>query len=400
MNFRDIQVTPVFEKNFNSVAKIPVNRGGARSSKSYSLAQLFVQRFTSQQNKKILVARKTFKSCVETCKKLIYGLLKDYDYFRYCETRDWGDLYYKPTNSFFRFSGALDVEKIKSTEWNYEWLEEANEFTYYDYDILKMRLSAPTVPGERNQIFLSLNPESAFSWIKTQVLDVDPNAEDIPSSFMDNPFLDDDYIQNVILPLKRHPTKWRVFGLGEWGVLEHSIYPNWNTVQPNNWPQSFDDTIYGLDFGFNVESGLVELNFKDGVVYERELLYDSGLTNSDLIKRAKSMIPEHKRSCYLFADSAEPDRIQEFCSAGFNCHPADKSVKVGIDHVMSCDVRIHAESTNLIKEKRGYSWKMDKEGKPLDEPIKWQDHLVDAERYGLYSYHKILGEGRPQFRLV
>lgn len=396
----DVNVTNIFRKNFDSKAKIVVNRGGARSSKSYSLAQLMLHRFTNEKKKKILIVRKTYKSCMETCKKLVYELLSDYDLLRFCDTKDLGDLYYKPTDSFIRFTGSLDVGKIKSTDWNYIWMEEANEFTYYDFDILKLRLSAPTIEGERNQIFLSLNPESAFHWIKVELLDVESDSEDIPSSFMDNPFLSEDYVENVLLTLKRYPSKWKVFGLGEWGVLEHVIYSNWNIVKSQDWPESFDDTIYGIDFGFNVESGLIELNLKDNVVYEKELIYETGLTNTKLIEKMKALVSENHRKRYFFADSAEPDRIQEFCDAGFNCHPADKSVKAGIDHVMSCNVNIHTDSVNLIKEKRGYSWRTDKNGNPLDEPIKWQDHLLDPERYGLYSYHKILTGGRPEFRVI
>ena len=400
MAFKDFKVTSVFRKNFDSKAKFVVNRGGTRSSKSYSIGQLFIHRLTNERNKKIMIARKTYKSCVEITKKVVCGLLEDYGLLKYCNKQDWDDLYYKPTNSFIRFTGSLDVQKIKSSEWNYIWMEEANEFTYYDFDILKMRLSAPTNDGQRNQMILSLNPESAFHWIKVKLLDEDPDTEDIPSSFLNNPFLDDDYINSIILPLKKYPSKWKVFGQGLWGVLEHIIYSNWNTIQPQDWPESFDETIYGLDFGFNVESGLIELNLKDGVVYERELLYETGLTNTKLIEKAKALIPKKQRSRYIFADNAEPDRIQEFCDAGFNCHPADKSVKDGIDHVMEQDVNIHAESMNLIKEKRGYSWKTNKEGKPIDEPIKFRDHLVDPERYALYTYHKTVSGGLGSFRLL
>jgi hypothetical protein len=35
-----MKVTPIFEKNYDATEKIVINRGGTRSSKTYSLAQL------------------------------------------------------------------------------------------------------------------------------------------------------------------------------------------------------------------------------------------------------------------------------------------------------------------------------------------------------------------------
>ena len=37
-----IQVTPVFEKNWDANTRIIVNQGGARASKTYSIAQKYI----------------------------------------------------------------------------------------------------------------------------------------------------------------------------------------------------------------------------------------------------------------------------------------------------------------------------------------------------------------------
>jgi phage terminase large subunit len=34
---------------------------------------------------------------------------------------------------------------------------------------------------------------------------------------------------------------------------------------------------------------------------------------------------------------------------------------------------------------RTYKWKVDKNGKPLDEPVKFNDDGMDAMRYGIYN---------------
>jgi len=44
---------------------------------------------------------------------------------------------YEFGDNLVQFAGMDESEKIKSTEWNYVWMEEANEFTYEDYIVLK-----------------------------------------------------------------------------------------------------------------------------------------------------------------------------------------------------------------------------------------------------------------------
>ncbi len=399
MSFRNVEVTRPFKEMFNSKKPIIVQRGGARSSKSYSVLQFLIYILTNEPNPEILIIRKTMPSLRLTAYKVFVDLLKDYGYYNHCDhSKTENTIIYRPTNAFVAFTSIQDPERIKSSEWNIVFMEEANEFSYDDYMILKLRLSAPT--KTQNKLIMALNPISAFHWIKTKLVDIDPDLEEIVSTYKDNPFLSYEYIKQLLKIKLQDRNYWKIYGEGQWGVLDHVIYSSWNVIQSEAWPESFDDTIYGVDFGFNVESALTETNFKDGLVYERELLYEAGLTNTKLIEKVKTLIPKNQRSCYLFADNAEPDRIQEFCDAGFNCHPADKSVKDGINHVKDCDINIHADSANLIKEKRGYSWKTDKNGNVLDEPIKWMDHLVDSERYALYTYHKMLSEGRPSFRVV
>jgi len=270
-------------------------------------------------------------------------------------------------------------------------MEEATDFTYEDFRTLQLRLSAPVQEGEINQLFMSFNPIDAFHWIKSQVIEKEPSVDEIISTYQDNPFLNPEYIK-ILLNLKETDLNyWRIYGEGEWGVLENLIYRNWDTVHPDRWPEDFAFTIYGLDFGFNNPSALIQIGIKDGEPYERELLYESGLTNTQLIEQLDDLIPN--KSDYIFADTAEPARIEEIDQAGFNVYPSDKSVTDGLDYVKSQPVHIHQESENLIKEKRGYKYKETRDGQVLDEPLKFNDHLMDAERYALYTFYIMFGEG-------
>ncbi len=53
--------------------------------------------------------------------------------------------------------------------------------------------------------------------------------------------------------------------------------------------------------------------------------------------------------------------------------------------VKSMPLFITRRSTNIIKEIKSYKWKTDKDGKVLDEPVKFNDDAMDAMRYAIYT---------------
>ncbi|MGB4714956.1 MAG: terminase large subunit, partial [Defluviitoga tunisiensis] len=94
------------------------------------------------------------------------------------------------------------------------------------------------------------------------------------------------------------------------------------------------------------------------------------------------------KNCEIYADSAEPARITEIARAGFNVYPAEKSVKDGIDFVKRKMIYLYEECANAAREIQMYKWKEDRKGNVLDEPVKFNDHAMDALRYAVYTYYK------------
>lgn len=388
---REIEITNVYERNAASLARILANQGGARSTKSWSIAQLLIRRFWNETKKKILVSRKTGPALHLTAYRLVTDLLKDYGFYKYCHhDKTYSEILNPFNGSRFNFLPVDDPEKIKSTEWNYAWLEEANEFTWEDFLIFQTRMSGPTIPAEPNQIILSYNPSDEQGWIQQKLI-LSPafkgKVDLIRSTYKDNPFLSDEYIE-VLEGLKdQDHTAYQVFALGEYGDIPSIIYAPYEVLPA--FPDNFDETYYGMDFGFNNPSGILEVNVKDvRNFYLRQLLYRTHLTNGQLIEQALDLIPPDRRSLPLYADCAEPDRIEEFCRAGFNCIPADKEVKIGIDFCKRQKFYTLAENVDLNKERGAYRWRQDKNGNVLDEPVKFMDHLMDSKRYAIWTHNK------------
>jgi len=377
-----IKIIGEFDEFFvdNRDKEILVSYGGAGSGKSFSTAQHTILRALEENNKRILITRKTLPALRVSCLQLIKDLLSEYE-IPYELNKS--ELEMKVGNNQILFKSLDNPEKIKSSEFNYIWAEEATELTHQDYLQLRLRLRRKN--ELKNQLIMTLNPIDQFHWIRTQVLDA-PGEEiaSLQSNYKMNPFLSKEYIEQLEGLAEIDENYYRIYALGEWGVLQNLIYSNWDVV--DTIPENCDEIIYGLDFGYINPTCLVEVRIKENEVWARELVYQSHLTNSDLIEIMKDKIDKGKA---IYADSAEPQRIEEIYQAGFNIYPAEKSVKFGIDKVKQYKLHILEDSVNLIKEIRSYKWKEDKEGRILEEPVKFNDHAMDAMRYALASLRKV-----------
>jgi phage terminase large subunit len=402
----DMQATKLFFENMDCNAKVIANRGSAGSSKSFSVAQVLTYKFASETNKRILILRKSLPFLKVSTLWLMYDMLDRFGIRpRVEEQKNMMNFLFN--GNLIHFGSVDDPQKIKSSEWNYQWFEEATEFTEDDFNMVRLYNRRKSYDHHPNQIYLSFNPVDEYHWIKNKLLkeeDTNGNVYDkdgtwavheIHSTYKDNPFLPADYIKELENLQFQDYNRYRVYALGEWGRVEEIIYTNYVSVK--EVPPG-GEVIYGLDFGFNKPSALVKctvfphedknIRYR---VYEEELLYQEKLTNSDLIKQLDKLIPEdERRRRVIYADSAEPDRIQEIKNSklGFIVKIANKQVKEGIDFIKRLDINILEGSLNLFKEKSGYGWKKDRNGQVLDEPIKFRDHLMDAERYALYSHLK------------
>lgn len=354
--------------------------GGAGSGKSYTVAQfLIIEKLLSNRNKRLLVTRKYNPSLKVTTWQLIHELLSELE-IPYLENKTEQVLQLPRRNEIY-FRGLDDAEKIKSAEFNYIWMEEATEFDFEDYLQLKLRLRRATTSV--NQLFLTFNPVAG--WTQKQFFEQE--SDDVAilhTTYLDNPFLDIEYTKMLELLKDQDEAYYQIYTLGRYAILKNKIYNNYQVV--SRMPEMYDEIIYGVDFGFNNPSVILEIGLKDDNIYITKELYETRLTNEELIERLKTFV--YSKNAEIYADSAEPARITEIARAGFNVYPAEKSVKDGIDFVKRKMIYLYKDCTNTIKEIQMYKWKEDRKGNVLDEPVKFNDHAMDALRYAVYTYYK------------
>lgn len=378
---RIIPVTKIFTKNYHSKKSTVLNLGGARSSKSFSIIQLMIQRFVNEERKKFLTTRKTSPALKLTTYKLTLDLLKEYGIYDKLDHNKTDKTLYNPENqNFWVFTSIDDPEKIKSSEFNYIHMEEANEFTYEDFTVLKLRLSGKIKKGEKNQIFLSCNPSDFYGWVKRDLMNKEEH-ELIRSTYKDNPFLDREYIRKLEDLKNQDESYYKIYALGEFAFIKGLIFETLMIVE--EFP-SVDEEIYGLDFGFNNPTTLIWIGIKEKKLFLDEIIYETNLTNSQLIELMMSLNVSRKADVY--ADASEPARIEEIYRKGFNIKPADKSIKDGIDFLKRFNFYTKTKCIHIINEFQSYKWKTDKNGNILDEPLKFNDHTCDAIRYAVYTH--------------
>lgn len=385
--YQDQKVTPVYTRNRNATKPVVVNVGGADSSKSHSLAQLFIGKLVSERNKTFLICRKTRPALKLTAYRLVIDLLKEYGFYS-PKNHNKSDLTYRipGLNNLLVFASIDDPHKYKSAEFNYIWMEEANDFTWDDFIILKLRLRAKTTDDCPNRMYLTCNP-SDIEGMVSRVLK-EPDTEEIHSTYLDNRFASETDIAVLEGLREQDEAYWLIYAKGKYAKLKGQIYDLQMMKEP--YPEC-EEYIYGEDYGFVHPNVLLKIgvDMEHMTLYVTELIYQTGMTNADLVKEMKKVIPEEDRGREIYGDSAEPDRIEEIYQDGFNIHAADKgpkSVVNGIDCVNRFKIVSCEENINFNKDMKGYKRKVDRKGIVQEDPVKFRDDGPDALRYPVYTH--------------
>lgn len=385
-----VSTTKVFRKLKNSKCRIVVNVGGARSSKSYSSYQWTIEKFNNEKDKKFLVCRKSFPFLRMTAYKDIVDMLKSYQrYYCFEHNKTEHTILNNYNNNYMLFSSIDDPDKIKSTSFNYILMEEGIDFTWEDFMVLVTRLSAPSNDGQPNQLIINLNPSDVLHWIHTK-LETGPEREHfdiefIYSDYRDNPFLPDDYVKTLQSYEFIDPEYFKIYALGEWATQSNIIFPKYRYYDYNGGMYKVSESVYGIDFGYNAPTVLSRVQFEaPRTLYLNECFYERELDYEQLLALLNKTITN--KNSYIYADPEDPRLIDYIYKAGFNIHKADKAVLSGIRYMKQFELVLNSQAVNADKELKSYKWKTDKNGNVLDEPIKANDHWIDASRYAVYSH--------------
>ncbi len=361
---------------------VPKNRvsclqGGARSGKTTAALQYFIDYADTYSGNVISIVRNTFPSLRATALRDFIDLMEETGlYDPNNESKPSGYYEYEHEGNLFEFFSVDNEAKVRGRKRDILYYNEANEGNLETFRQLALRTSG--------RIILDFNPSDADGYVREHIQSR-PDTETCITTYLDNPFLSLEQIAEIELLKLADPEYYAVFGLGQYGRLAGQILGHYKVCYQYQMPIGHKK-IYGLDFGYSAPSALAEAIPYDNAIYARQLLYERRLTNTQLIAAVKLLLP---LDAIIYADSAEPDRIQEFKDAGFiNIQPANKSWKPGIDMLRSKPLYVCEDSKDAIREVKGYRYKTGAGGITLEEPVPSPDHWIDALRYAVFSHFR------------
>lgn len=381
-----------------------VVKGSRASKKSKTTALWYITNMMKYPGANLLVARKTFRTLKGSCFTELKWAIKRLGVEEFWDIpKSELELTYKPTGQKIYFRGLDDPLKVTSITVDvgslcWMWLEEAYEIMNEDdFNILDESIRGQVDEGLFKQITLTFNPWNEHHWIKKRFFDAEPDPDilALTTNYLCNEWLDEADKKVFETMKKNNPRRYRVAGLGEWGIVEGLVYENW---EEKNFNLEHIKKIkgiksaFGLDFGYTNDPsalwcGMVDLEGK--TIYVFDEMYKPGMSNEAIYQEVNDMGYRKER---IGADSAEPKSIDRLRTLGLsNIRAARKgkdSINNGIDYIQDFKIIIHPRCVNFITEISNYTWDVDKFGKKINKPIDDFNHLMDAMRYGMEEFIK------------
>lgn len=382
-----------------------VVKGSRASKKSKTAALWFIYNLMKYPTANLLVCRKVLRTLKDSCFTELKWAITRLQVQHLWEVKASPlEMTYNPTGQKIYFRGLDDPLKVTSiTVENghlcWLWIEEAYEIMKEDdFNMLNesIRGAIPAETGLFKQMTLTLNPWNERHWIKSRFFDnPDDDTLSMTTNYTCNEWLDCADKKVFETMKEKNPRRYRVAGLGEWGIVDGLIYENWKE-------EKFElekikqikgiKSVFGLDFGYTNDPTALFCGMVD--VYEKRLwvfdeMYEYSMSNKRIFDKISEMGYRKER---IIADSAEPKSIDELDRLGvYNIRKARKgkdSVAHGIQYLQDFEIIVHPRCVNFLTEISNYTWDEDKFGQKINKPIDSFNHLMDAMRYSMEQHSR------------
>ena len=354
--------------------RIRIVRGGSSAGKTIAILLILIDYAIKNAGKEISIVSETIPHLRRGALKDFLNILKGLN--RYDDNKyNKSTLKYEFSNgSYLEFFSTDQPDRLRGARRTDLFINECSNVSFDSYQELSIRTSG--------NIWLDYNPANLF-WVDKELIG-QPDTEFVTLTYKDNSSLPKSIVKEIEKAKEKAKTStywanwWKVYGLGQIGSLQGSVFENWRLgdFNPDHIP-----TIYGQDYGYsNDPTTLIEvaIDKKKKLIYAKELLYKTKLTTSEIA----NINIRHAGDSLIVGDSAEPRLIQEVRSKGCNLVATKKgkdSILTGIKIMQDYDIVVDHKSSNMVKELNNYRW-LDKGNKPCDD----HNHLIDALRYAVF----------------
>lgn len=345
-----------------------------------------------------VIIRKTYKSTiasvVQTFTKKI--ILPDSGVTVYGKEKpEWFDY---PNGSRVWVGGMDSSDKVLSSERDFIYVNQAEELELNDWEVLLTRATGRAGNAPYAQVFGDCNPSGASHWIRKRA--VEGKLKLLTSVHQDNPTL---YDREGVITKRGLATMAVLEGLsgvrrqrlllGEWATAEGAVYDIFNHADHvrERDVNEFKYWYLAQDEGYTNPAVILLVGEDgDGRLHIAREYYERGKLQKDVVLIAHEWMIE--KSVRLDAvDAAAAGLIADLRDAGIPAEPHKGRVLDGITLIQQylkvqddgrARLTVDPACVNTINEFESYTWKSGK-----DEPVKENDHALDALRYLVNAVH-------------
>lgn len=275
------------------------------------------------------------------------------------------------------------------------WADEAGQMKLDAWVNFQGRLSIL-----KGSLFCTTTPYT-LNWLYTDFYEQwkanNPEYQVVQCRSCDNPYFPKEEYERVKATMDARTFRRRYDGLFEKmeGLVYEDFSPPLHVIEPKII--QFKEVIAGIDWGYTNPAAVAVVGVdNDNKFYIIDEYYQTGKTTSEIIERLKYFQTKYKIR-FWYPDPAEPDRLEEMKRAGLFSREVIKnkgSIKMGIDLI-----------TSLIRQNRFFVFNtcpyfLDEismyhypeptdSGNEDEEPVKENDHLMDAVNYAIRTYQPI-----------
>ncbi|MFJ7916096.1 MULTISPECIES: PBSX family phage terminase large subunit [unclassified Lysinibacillus] len=308
---------------------------------------------------------------------------------------------YLPRGNYMIFRGAQDPTRIKSLKsanfpFALAWLEELAEFKTEEEvtTITNSLLRGELGDGLFYKFFYTYNPpKRKQSWVNKKYessLQAD-NTFVHKSTYLDNPFISKQFIEEAKAAKERNELRYRWEYLGE--AIGSGVVP-FDNLQiekgsiTDEMVASFDNIRNGVDYGYATDPlAFVRWHYdkKKNAVYAVDEVYGVKISNRELSKKLHAKGYENDR---IAAESAEPKSNEELknelgIKKLYAVKKGPDSVEYGEEWLDDLDA-IYIDplrTPNIAREFENIDYQTDRDGNPIPRLEDKDNHTIDATRY-------------------
>ncbi|QBK26733.1 PBSX family phage terminase large subunit [Ureibacillus thermophilus] len=406
-----IRLSELLPKAFHSVWKATINpnilnvvcKGGRGSGKSSGIAHIIVQLLMRYPVNAVGIRKVDNTIELSIFEQMKWAINEQGVAHLFKINKSPMRITYIPRGNYMVFRGALEPERIKSLKsanfpFAIAWIEELAEFKTEDEvtTITNSLLRGELSNGLFYKFFYSYNPpKRKQSWVnkKYESAFVPENTFVHHSTYLDNPFISKQFIEEANAAKERNELRYRWEYLGE--AIGSGVVPFDNLhiekgCITDEMVKNFDNIRNGVDFGYATDPlAYVRIHYdkKRNGIYIFDEIYGVKMSNREF---AKKLHDKGYQSDEIFADSAEPKSIDELKHE--HGIKRIKGVKKGPDSVEYGEQWLDdldficidpLRTPNTAREFENIDYQTDKDGNPKPRLEDKDNHSIDATRYAM-----------------